>query len=464
MITTTTTRPQNPTADSAAWARFRAHAATTPGRLQLYTGTISLLAIFIWMVVQWGLTSTTHIVQTVGKDSVPSIIAAQKIRSGLADMDANAANAYLGTGSQVAAALKAFDDDRGKVTDALVSAAQNITYVSEERPPIVQMTDGVQVYAGLVQTARLKGYPAGLPDLRLASKLLHEQLLPAAEKLDQVNYSHLDAEYTGGKWRIDIAITALILSGLGLLALMGFIQFDVCRRFHRLLNVPLLAATAVVMLYLGGVCVALMHTSDSLRTAKTDAFDSVHALWKARAIANDANGDESFYLLENGKPDVQAQYQESFFRKSNEIVAGELTEAQVGAAEQKQVTFGGMLATELKNVTFEGEQEAALSTLKGYKAYRDIDTKIRALETAGRHREAIDLCIGTKEGESNWAFDQFDTSLGKTLEINQTQFDQEVESMFAALRWLPYLAPFATLAIIFLTAFGLQQRLREYAF
>ena len=462
MINTRTV--QAPTAGNAAWERFRAHIATTPGRLQFYAGAVVFLAIVVWMVVQWGLTETTHVVQTVGKDSVPSIIAAQKIRSGLADMDANAANAYLGEGQQVQAAVKAFEDDRVKVTDSLVSAAQNITYGNEERPPIVQMTDGVQVYAAYVQTARLRGFPTGLPDLRRASVLLHEQLLPAAEKLDQVNYSHLDAEYNGGKGRIEIAIVLLVVSGLALLALLGWVQLDMVRRFHRVLNLPLLAASVVVLFYIGGSVASLLHTQGSLRRAKMDAFDSVHALWKARAIANDANGDESFYLLEADHPDAKAQYEQAFFQKSKQIVDGDLNDGAVSAAEQKQVKFGGMLAAELKNITFEGEEEAALATLRGYKVYRDIDVKIRALETSGRHREAIDLCIGTKEGQSNWVFDQFDTSLGKTLDINQSQFDNEVSAMFAALRWLPYLAPIATLAIVLLAWFGLQPRMREYAF
>jgi hypothetical protein len=447
-----------------AQERFRAHLATTPGRLQFSAAAVSLLAILTWGVVQWGLTSTAHIVQTVGKDSVPSIIAAEQIRSGLADMDANAANAYLGNGAQVEAAVKGYADDRKKVTDALVSAAQNITYVDEERPPIVAMTEGVQVYAAGVQTARVKGFPAGLPDLKSASTTLHETLLPAAEKLDKVNYDHLDAEYTGGRWRIEAAMVTLIVCGVALLGLLVGVQIDLNRRFHRMLSLPLLGASAVAVIFVGSACAALIHTGDSLKRAKTDAFDSVHALWKARAVANDANGDESFFLLESGNRAAQAQYEEAFFRKSKEIVDGPLTDAEVSAAAQSQIKFGGMLATELKNVTFEGEQQAALDTLKGYKGYRDIDTKIRALETAGRHREAIDLCIGTKQGESNWAFDQFDTSLGKTLDINKTQFDQEVESMFRALRLLPYLAPFATLAIILLAVAGLQPRLREYAF
>ena len=250
---------------------------------------------------------------------------------------------------------------------------------------------------------------------------------------------------------IDVAIVALSLCGLGLLILLGCIQVDLCRRFHRLLNLPLLIATGATLLYVGGSAVALMHTSDSLRVAKRTPSIRSHALWKARAVANDANGDESFYLLEGGDTDgARRSYEESFFAKSKEIVDGPLTDTEVSAAEQKQIKFGGMLATELKNVTFPGEQSAALTRSRRTRSTVISTTKIRALETAGRHREAIDLCIGSKEGQSNWAFDAFDAGLGKTLEINQTQFDQEVESMFAALRWLPYLAPVATLAIIFL--------------
>ena len=34
-------------------------------------------------------------IKTIGKDTAPSIIAAQHIKSGIADLDANAANKYV---------------------------------------------------------------------------------------------------------------------------------------------------------------------------------------------------------------------------------------------------------------------------------------------------------------------------------------------------------------------------------
>lgn len=66
-------------------------------------------------------------------------------------------------------------------------------------------------------------------------------------------------------------------------------------------------------------------------------------------------------------------------------------------------------------------------------------------------------------GDSNRAFSQFDTALGKTLGINQRAFDEAVEQGFADVKGVEVAALLVAALVIGLTFAGLHARLREYA-
>ena len=176
-------------------------------------------------------------------------------------------------------------------------------------------------------------------------------------------------------------------------------------------------------------------------------------------MAYDANGDESLYLL--GK-DTAAQYDQSFRAKSALLADVPVTEDTVQAAANGSVSFHGFLGDELRNITFPGEKEAALDTLRWYGRYMAVDAQIRQLEQAGHHPQAVTLDIGTQPGQSDWAFSKFDDALKSTLDINQQQFDQDVNQAFAGLRLLPLAVSGVALLVIALTWVGVSPRIQEY--
>ncbi len=94
--------------------------------------------------------------------------------------------------------------------------------------------------------------------------------------------------------------------------------------------------------------------------------------------------------------------------------------------------------------------------------YANIDLEIRRLQTSGKHAQAIALCIGNEKDQSNWAFDQFDLALGRTLKINQDAFDNAVSNGFAAVNNFEWKALIVALIIALLAFFGMMQRIREY--
>jgi hypothetical protein len=233
------------------------------------------------------------------------------------------------------------------------------------------------------------------------------------------------------------------------------------RRMRRLINLSLLGATAMLTVF--GVYLIFLFASvgEELRAAKQDSFDSIHALWKTRALAYDANAEESLYLLERGA--LQARHEEAFFGKSGQLLSGlPPAEALAQAAIGRFQDIKGFIGVELNNITYPGEREAALDLLRTFIDYIEIDRKIRELERAGRHAEAFALCVGTAPGQSDWAFARFDKALVKALDINERAFASQVERAFAYLAWVQWALGFVALAIAVLSWLGLQPRIREY--
>ena len=392
--------------------------------------------------------------QTIGKDAAPSIIAAQHIKTALADMDADAANELLGAPDQ-----EAYERHRVEAATKLIEAAKNITYADEQKP-IVDIQVGMGKYERLVQRAR------DLHDVNAyseAARVMDDELLPRADELDKVNNRELDKTYNGQSGKSIASVVFLLFTGAGLVAALVAIQKFLNQRMRRILN-PMLVLTTLVTL--GFVLYALSvfgAERKDLKVAKEDAFTSVHALWRARAVAYAANADESRYLLDA----AHAQEHEQKFQEKAAALAllpSGTSFARVIEAyrDGRKPAITGYLADELNNITFEGERYAAISALEYFGNYLSIDGEIRSLQRSGKHAEALELCIRTKAGQSNAVFDQFDQAIGKTLEINQQEFDKAVARGFSALSRFEIKAGIAAVIIALLAFFGLLQRIREY--
>ncbi|HMD61472.1 MAG TPA: hypothetical protein VKG78_08580, partial [Opitutaceae bacterium] len=290
--------------------------ATTPGLLNTALAANCVLALLFALAVGAGVRGHRQGMQTIGKDSAPSIIAAQRIRSSLADMHANVANGLIGKPGEHQEAARLYEVRRLEVTDGLLAAAGNITYGDAERIPIKTLIQELGHYEELVAQARIlheRGDPGFLPNHREADRVMHTTLLPAADGLDNANRAALDLGYAtqrASSWR---AMAWVALTGTALIGALVATQVFLYRRMRRVLNPPLVAATALSAGFL--VCTFAAYGTEThlLKVAKQDAFESIHALWHARAFAYEANGDESRWLLDRSQAAV---YETSFFDKT----------------------------------------------------------------------------------------------------------------------------------------------------
>jgi hypothetical protein len=436
--------------------------------LKLSRAAILTLDLLLLIAVGIGARIHRQAMQTVGKDTAPSIIAAQHIKSSLADMDANAANELLGAPGAMPQAVAAYEARRVEASKALIAAAENITYGDTERNPILALQVGLGSYERLIQKARdlhATSPAATVAAYREAAALMDGALLPAADALDQANHQVLEHSYDSQSSRSFAARAFVLFAGVLSLLALAAVQLFLSDRMRRTVNPALLVATLLTLILTMYAWQAMQRERSQLKVAKEDAFTSIHALWRARAIAYQANGDESRYLLD---PANAKEHEDAFFQKSQSLASlpADLSRDQVTAGLQRGAhvnDFSGYLADELNNITFDGERQAAIQSLTAWEAYLDVDTKIRQLQRQGQTRQAIELCLGNAAGQSNWAFDRFDRALLATLDINQKAFDASVDKGLSAVSALEIKALLVAIVIALLCFLGLAPRIREYA-
>lgn len=449
----------------------RGYFSATPRKYVALQVLSVLGAILFALTIIYSVHDHRHAVQVVCYDTAPSIVAAQHIKAALADLDANAANELLAGPQHRDSAAKDYASRSSELTDNLVKASQNITYGDNERKPILTIADGLLSYESMVAQALTQqdhSDAAFEQTYQKATRQLHDVMLPAADALDKANRDHLDATYraeTSYSWATVIGVC--VVGGVLILFLLQTQRF-VARRSRRLINHGLLVATLVTGGLLAWGVFTLMASGHELYVAKEQAFDSVSALWKARATAYDANGAESRWLLarehgDTAAADAAQQQYNDLVNKIQKAPTGVGSDAVItGLSKDSSGQYGGYMADELRNITFSGELEAASQTVQEFLHYQDVDARIRKLENDGKHADAVELCTGTRPGESNAVFADFDNALKLTLDINDTEFTRASAEATHRLRIFDVEAAVVALLIAVAAYLGLRARLNEY--
>lgn len=440
---------------------------STPRLLRTARNGLLLLVTLLLIAVVQSTAMYRGAMNTVGRDAAPSIIAAQRIRTAISGMDAELANELLSTPESGLAALTNYDGQRDQAVISLVAAAENITHGEAERGPIRTLQNGLAVFEELAQQTRDEhetNSPGTLETYHQAESLVTRSLLPAAGDLDAANASVLERSYRRATVNDGFARGAVVALGLLAVGSLLVMQFSLSQRMRRTLNPMLLAATLLI-LWLTVHAVSAMGTAgEQRRVAKQDAFDSVSDLWRARALAYEAEGEESHFLLDPARaPAAQAAFTTDVNALAH--LPDGLTPDQLIAATRNGPPvdgFTGRLADELRNVTFPGERDAAMGALTTLENYLKLDAQVRTLERSGHHGAAVDLSVNTNQGGAAWAFRRFDTALGDALAINQGAFEAAVMDSLGALRGLEVEALVASGVAGVLIFLGIGVRLKEY--
>ncbi|MFE3880884.1 hypothetical protein ACFXPX_41675 [Kitasatospora sp. NPDC059146] len=423
---------------------------------------------------------------TIGHRAAPQATRAADLYFALSDMDAQAANLLLVGDDQDYAALRkqtldTYEQRRNQADDDLQQAAQAAAADPAGQRAVQLVLGRLGSYEALVARSQLleeqakapagQPSPAALDAYRQASDLLRSQLLPAADQVTAANEATVDRVY--GEQRDALGTGWWWLFGAGLLALAALVglQRALLVRYHRVFNPALAGVTLLTGVVLVTGLALVGRTSDHLVTAKSDAYDSVIALSRSRAVAYDMNADESRYLID---PSRAAVWEQAYLEQSQAIVHldgatldtyGTRLQTAVERHHQDRSTvpFGGYLGAELNNITFPGEQAAAERVLSAFQEYQAIDHRMRVLRGAGQLKDAITLNTGLAEGQSNYQFGQLGAAMQDTIDVNQKAMDSALAATDGDLDGTTAaLGGVVLAAAVALTALGVRPRLREY--
>ncbi len=413
---------------------FRSQKLTTPQVYQAAMYGIIGSAVLLTGAITNAVMSQRSALQTVGFETTPSIYQAQRIRDSVADMDANVANLLLNPPGKNIEAAADYKKRKEKLSVLLTNAAQNIT-ITQEKTLIIALSLDVNRYIEKAQEARVLHSQGNTKEAikvyREAQKLV-DSLMSGATDLDQVNFNTLKKGYEEGRTRARINQLLICLLGAILIGTLVWIQLVLTKWTKRRFNVGLMLATIVSTIFILDTLLRLSSSADLLKTAKEDAFDSLHALRKSRSIAYSLNADESRYLLDTESSKIHtknffdkvkslAQFTNQTLRPEEDSIkySQALRQLLQNSSTKQFSDLEGLFADQLKNITFDGESEATQTMIQSFLNYFDIDRKIRSTEN---RLEAIALCTG----ESNRAFEIFLDSHDKLMDINIEVFNNSI--------------------------------------
>jgi hypothetical protein len=501
---------------------------TTPQWMKVGLGLVCLSAILSALASMAATDAQREAFRVLQKDTAPSILNAQRIKDSLADMDANVANDLIQgiltpTANQrelekqtivngasmlmLDPDLKAIDPNnpdaisfiladpgtqqptldpktqkivsdgfeyrQNRLAGWLIKVSKNITY-AEEWEPIWQIQYGLGNYLELIQQAKdfqSKGDSDNMrKTYRQAISLMDTKLLPAADRLIQVNYEQLNIQYEQQQIIVFKNLGLVLLFGIFLMGSLIWLQLFLRYWTNRYCNIPLLIATmgaAFSILYTGN---ALLRSDQQLRVAGQDAFPSIYSLRQVRALAYMANASESRYLLDRA---FSGQHETDFLSRTRQILHSKIDviiEPKLSLGQGEKVSpdvAEGLVATALNNVTFKGEAEALSEMLIKWNQYLTVDKIIRKLVASGRLNDAIALCVGYGPEQSNALFAEFREANQKVFTINQNAFDESIDRGTDIVAPNPILGmrrtPIAFGLVALLSFIGLRPRMKEYA-
>ena len=461
----------------------RRHWAGVPARLRLLRAvTVLLVTGLALLLTLAGLSASGTWNAVAGRDA-PRTTSAADLELALNDMDAQVANLLLANGDAGKGRLRTpyekavgfYGDARDEIGHDLRTLAVAAQGDRGDERTVESLTDSFAEYQELVGRAlendrRTGGRADALADYRRATDLVQGQLLPEARDLVSSNNAVFNSEYVSASSALSAQLFAVVALGVLLLVVLGSLQWYLSRRFQRTLNAGLLAASVCALLAVLLGAQLLSATREDLHGARRDAFDSVVALSRARAIAYDANADESRYLLD---PQRREQYARAFLAKSQELYGVEgaslgTYDSQLAAtwreyrADHQVLRFTGEFRRELDNITFAGERSAAEKTVETYAVYQRDDRTIRKLLAEGDESGAVEFCMGWEPGTSNAHFEAWMGALGDVTAINQGHFDRFVDAGRSDVGELLPSALGALLAAAALTVLGLRARFAEF--
>ena len=287
---------------------LRHYAGTSPGKLVAIMVLLSLTLVITGWYASSVLDSRTSTLRQMVDRTEPLAESAQVLYSSLSIADASANGAFLSGGLESPALRTRYADAIATAATSLITASGNLMEKSkatsaaefaETRRDVETLAKNIPLYTGLVETARTNnrlGNPVGSAYLGVASTLMQNQILPAAQRLyDRRSAAISDPQQTLSTppWAVYAALAVIIGT---LLATARYLA----RRTRRRFNVGILAALAAILigsvwlLASGLTSVAITHS------ARDNGANPLRDLTSARILTQQARSAETLSFVRRG--------------------------------------------------------------------------------------------------------------------------------------------------------------------
>ncbi len=425
-------------------ARLRAAAVTEPGRLRIIGALLAVLIVFFGAVTAWQVADRAAAAEDVVGRSQPLSADAASIYRSLADADTASSSGFL-AGSKESREVRArYEKDIANASRLLVKAAANAGRSAESARQIGVLGEELPRYTGLIEQARAnnrQGLPLGGAYLRYANERMSTRLLPAAQRLYEVETGHLYEDYGAAGSH---PLTALA-AGLAALGALGWAQRRTYRRTHRVFNHGLLAATAASTVVLLWLTVGHLVAHSDLADSRVHGQESLKVLNDARISSLQARANENLTLVARGAvlaTDKKSDKYDTDFKANMAALDQGLAEA----ARRADDAAGG---------------DPVARAQAGVRAWQARHSAARATDEKGDYEGALVQVIDGRDS-TGAAFDQVDASLEQALAHEQRQFARSARDALGALTGLA--AGASVLAGLGAAAalIGVGRRLSEY--
>ena len=378
--------------------------------------------------------------RAVSTQTEPLLTEAQGLYAALSDANATAATTFLTGGIEPRQRRLRYLADLHQASSELTLLTRQVGGSPAAGSAVATISARLPVYAGLIETARTDNrqvLPVGAAYIRQASGMMRDQLLPASNELYTVEAQRLASDYHSGTSSQETgAVTAAAVVALAMLVIA---QIAIARRSRRVFNIPLVAASAVVLACGLWLLTGFVLEQRALARAQRGGSNTVEVMSAMRILTLRAEGDESLALIARG--------------------GGDQDNADFLAVEH---AFGHPLINEAMATSAATGTSAGLNRFLGaFTVYRDQHASIVNREQNGRFVQAISRAVGPHATEPR-AVALMNAGLNSEMAAAQARFDSSANDASSALTGLRLGVPLLMLVSIGLALAGFRQRIGEY--
>jgi hypothetical protein len=383
--------------------------------------------------------SREHAAQAVRSETEPLLVHAVNLYASLSDANATATTTFLTGGLEPPARRARYEADLLAATRSLTALTREVGNSPDARAAVSTIATELPRYSGLVETARAnnrQGFPVGAAYLRSASDTLTGSMLPAARRLYRIEASRLSDSYDSGT--ASTTFIVFVLASLVALAVLVVTQVYVAGISRRVFNLPLLGATAAVLVHSIWGVIGFVREQNALANAQRHGSDPVQVLSAARVLASRAQSDSSLTLVNRGSDEQDPR----------DFVA---VETALGPLVREAATLDRGTGTSA------GPRALA----DDFASYKREQALIAGLERRGQIPAAIGVEVGS-EARGRSPMDRINANLAIQIAAAQARFAHSAADATSALTGLSIAIPVLTLAAIALALLGLRQRINDY--